>query len=67
MSISPTAKHNLINAAIIFTPTILAYVVYYLGDGDFSRSQQLALTTGIGFLLSFFALIGVNIERGGWK
>lgn len=67
MNISPTAKHNLINVAIIFTPTILVYIVYYLSGGDFSRGQPLAVATSLGFTLSFFAFIGVNIERGGWK
>ena len=64
---TPTTRHNLINAAIILLPTILAYVVYFLSGGDFSRGQQLATTTALGFILSFFAFIGVHIERGGWK
>ena len=67
MNISPAAKHNLINVAIIFIPTILTYIVYYSGGGDFSRDPLLAVTTALGFGLSFFAFIGVNIERGGWK
>lgn len=67
MNISPAAKHNLMNVVIILLPTILIYVVYYLGGGDFSRGQQLAATTALGFILSFFAFIGVHIERGGWK
>ena len=67
MNISPAAKHNLMNVVIILLPTILIYVVYYLGGGDFSRGQPLAAATSLGFTLSFFAFIGVNIERGGWK
>ena len=67
MNISPAARHNLINVAIIFMPTILVYIVYYLGGGDFSRGQPLAAATSLGFTLSFFAFVGVNIERGGWK
>ena len=63
----PSAKHNLINVAIIILPTILAYVVYFLGGGNFERNVSLGFTTIIGFFFSLFAVIYVGIERGGWK
>ena len=67
MNITPEAKHNLINVGIIILPTILTYIIYFLGGGDFSRDERLALTTAFGFLLSFFATFYISINRGGWK
>lgn len=67
MNITPEAKHNLINVGIIILPTILTYIVYFLGGGDFSRDVRLGLTTAFGLFLSLFAAGFVYIERGGWK
>ena len=67
MNITPEAKHNLINVGIIILPTILTYIIYFLGGGDFSRDERLGLTTAFGFFLSFCAAAFVTIFRGGWK
>ena len=67
MSITPEAKHNLINVGIIILPIILTYIVYFLGGGDFSRDKGLGLATAMGFFFSFFAAFYVSINRGGWK
>ena len=67
MNITPEAKHNLINVGIIILPTILTYIIYFLGGGDFSRDERLGLATALGFFLSFFAAFYVSMNRGGWK
>lgn len=67
MNITPAAKHNLINVGIIILPTILTYIIYFLGGGDFSRDKGLGITTAFGFFFSFFAAAYVGINRGGWK
>ena len=64
---TPTTRHNLINAAIILLPTILVYVVYFLSGGNFERNHDLGFATFVGFLLSSFAVSYVDINRGGWK
>ena len=64
---TPTTRHNLINAAIILLPTILAYVVYYLSGGNFERNHDLGFATLAGFMLSLFAVGYVYINRSGWK
>lgn len=67
MNISPKAKHNLINVSIIILPTVLAYVVYYLGGGNFERDMDLGFTTLGGFMFSFVAAAFVAANRGSWK
>lgn len=66
MNISPAAKHNLTNVAIILLPTLLAYVVYYLGGGNFTRDESLGGATFLGIWFSAFSLIPVSSLRG-WK
>lgn len=60
-------KHNLMNIVIIFLPTLLAYVVYYLGGGNFERNSSLGFTTFMGFVFSFLTAAYVVIDRDGWK
>ena len=64
---TPTTRHNLINAAIILLPTILAYAVYYLGGGNFERSVELGFVTLAGFVFSFIAAAYVTADGRGWK
>ena len=64
---TPTTRHNLINAAIILLPTILAYVVYYLSGGNFERNHYLGFTTLAGFVSSFIAAAYVTADGSGWK
>ena len=64
---TPTNKHNLMTVVIIFLPTLLAYIVYYLGGGNFERNLVLGFITFTGFVFSSIAAAYVISDRKGWK
>lgn len=62
----PEHKHNLINITLIMLPTILAFTVYFLSGGNFTRDIHLGFAAIMGFSFSSIAATFISFSRG-WK